>query len=149
MNKVKAKYRKSIENNKITPTYFKNSLMAFLFGGGICVIGELLQTIYVRSFNLDESVATTLMVITLVFTAALLTGLGLYDKLGQIGGAGTVIPVTGFSNAMTSSALEYKEESLILGVGGNMFKLAGTVIVYGVVSAYVFGMIRYLIESFL
>ncbi len=149
MRKSNNRYTNTINKHSVKPKYFKNCIMAFIFGGLICAIGEVIQTIYTDVFSLPKETSVTLMVITLVFAAALMTGFGVYDKIGQLGGAGTIIPVTGFSNALTSSALEYKEESLILGVGGNMFKLAGTVIVYGVVSAYVFGMIRYLIENFI
>ena len=85
------------------------------------------------------------MLVTIIFVSALLTGLGLFDKLAQIFGAGTFVPISGFSNSLTSAALESKAEGLIYGIGSNMFKLAGSVITYGIVSAYILGIIRYFI----
>lgn len=138
------KYTKAIESNRLKPNYLSRGIFAFVYGGAICVIGQLLLYLYNSLLELDKEIAVSLMVVTLVFIASLLTGLGVYDKFGQKAGMGAVIPVTGFANAMTSAAIEYREEGYVLGVGANMFKLAGTVIVYGVVSAYFFGMIRYL-----
>ncbi|NQD52019.1 SpoVA/SpoVAEb family sporulation membrane protein, partial [Bacillus altitudinis] len=86
-------------------------------------------------------------VATLILISSILTGIGIYDKIGQFAGAGSAVPVTGFANSMTSAALEHKSEGLVLGVATNMFKLAGNVIVFGVVSAYVVGIIRYVLEK--
>ena len=93
---------------------------------------------------MEEKVATSLMSITLVFLASLLTGLGIYDRIGQFAGAGSIIPITGFSNSMTSAALESKSEGIVLGIMTNMFKLAGAVIVAGIVSAFFSATLIYL-----
>lgn len=113
-------------------------------GGLIAIIGQVLITIY-TSIGFETKVANSLMSVSLIFIASLLTGLGVYDKFGQYAGAGSFVPITGFANSMTSSALEYKSEGVILGIASNLFKLAGSVITFAVVSAYVFGIIRYLV----
>ena len=97
-------------------------------------------------YDISQKEATPMMTITLVFISCLLTGLGIYDKLAQKAGAGTFIPITGFANSMTSSALEAKSEGLVTGIGANMFKLGGTVITFGIVASFVLGGIRYVIS---
>lgn len=123
---------------------FLNCVLAFLIGGVICVVGQLFIFFYEKYLHLESDIANIYSVITMVFLGSLLTGLGIYDKIGQIAGCGTIIPITGFANSMTSSALESKSEGVILGIINNMFKLAGSVIVVGVVSGVVIGAIRYL-----
>lgn len=124
---------------------FKNCIKAFFVGGAICLIAQVLIEIFTNSFGFTKEYANILAVTIMVFLGALLTGLGLYDRIGQIAGAGSIIPITGFANSMTSSALESKSEGIVLGIFTNMFKLAGSVIVVGIVSAFVFGTIRYLL----
>ena len=97
-------------------------------------------------FDIKEKEATPMMIITIVLAAAILTGLGIYDRIGKKAGAGTFIPITGFSNSMTSSALEAKSEGLVTGIGANMFKLGGTVITFGIVASFILGGIRYVIS---
>ncbi|MBQ8293128.1 MAG: stage V sporulation protein AC [Bacilli bacterium] len=138
-------FKKALDNNKVKRPVLKNTLKAFLVGGIISVIAEAFLSFYLEVLGLDKDISSSLMSITMVFIASLLTGLGVYDRLGQFSGAGTIVPITGFSNSMTSSALESKSEGLILGVMTNMFKLAGAIIVAGVVSAFVAGNIIYLI----
>lgn len=123
---------------------FFNFIMAFIIGGIICIIGELFTMLFIK-LKVEKDIANIYSVIAMVFLGSLTTGLGLYDKLGQIAGCGTIIPITGFANSMTSSALESKSEGVILGIINNMFKLAGSVIVVGVVSGVVVGAIRYLL----
>ena len=123
---------------------FFNFIMAFIIGGIICIIGELFTMLFIK-LKVEKDIANIYSVIVMVFLGSLTTGLGLYDKLGQIAGCGTIIPITGFANSMTSSALESKSEGVILGISNNMFKLAGSVIVAGVVSGVVVGAIRYLL----
>lgn len=123
---------------------FLNCVLAFLIGGIICVVGQLFVHFYEKYLHLESDIANIYSVITMVFLGSFLTGLGIYDKIGQIAGCGTIIPITGFANSMTSSALESKSEGVILGIINNMFKLAGSVIVVGVVSGVVVGAIRYL-----
>ena len=120
-----------------------NSIKAFFVGGTICLFAQILIEIFKNQLNFEEDYANTLATTIMVFLGALLTGLGIYDRIGQFGGAGSIIPITGFANSMTSSALESKSEGMILGIFVNMFKLAGSVIVVGVISAFVFGALRY------
>lgn len=120
----------------------KNCAMAFVFGGGICVIGEAFFDVY-RNFT-DEKTAATLVSVTLIFIAALLTALGVFDKIAKHAGAGTLVPITGFSNAMTSPALDTRSEGFILGVGAKMFTVAGPVIVYGIVASVVYGIVYWI-----
>ncbi|MDW7673534.1 MAG: stage V sporulation protein AC [Bacillota bacterium] len=118
-----------------------NCTRAFFIGGIICTIGQAIQMFYIEFFNFDEVSAGNPTVATLIFIAVLLTGLGVYDHLGQYAGAGSAVPVTGFANSMASAAIEHRTEGYVLGVGGNMFKLAGSVIVYGTVAAFVVALI--------
>ena len=123
------------------------ALIAFFSGGIVALIGQIFFDIYSKVLFVNEKDALSLMLVTIIFITALLTGLGLFDKISQKTGAGTFIPISGFSNALTSSALESKSEGLIYGIGSNMFKLAGAVIVAGVVSAFISGTIIYFMEQ--
>lgn len=146
---TKDNYTKDIKNYQPKPKLVKNCLKAFLVGGLICAIGQGLTIFYIEVFGFTEKTAGNPVVTTLILIAALLTGFGVYDKIGQFAGAGSAVPVTGFANSITSAALEHKSEGIVLGIATNMFKLAGSVIVFGTVSAYIVGVIRYLIEQFL
>ncbi|UYZ11832.1 stage V sporulation protein AC [Brevibacillus sp. WF146] len=125
-----------------------NSLRAFWVGGAICLLGQILQNIYITFFGFTEKTASNPTVATLIFLAVLLTGLGVYDNIGQYAGAGSAVPVTGFANSIASAAIEHRSEGFVLGVGGNMFKLAGSVIVFGVVAAFVAGVLKTLWKMF-
>ena len=120
----------------------KNILMAFVWGGCLGIAGQLVLEGFMSALNLSfqQAIAPTQM--TFIISASLLTGFGVYDRLGQIAGAGLFIPITGFSNSLTSCALESKSEGLIYGIGSNMFKLAGSVLTYGIISAYVLAIVR-------
>jgi stage V sporulation protein AC len=122
---------------------FKNSAKAFLFGGSICLIGELLSILF-GSIISDEKQAAGMVTITMIVLAALLTALGLFDKIAKHAGAGTLVPVTGFSNAVVSEAMDAKSEGFVLGVGAKIFTVAGPVILYGITSGVVYGVIYYL-----
>lgn len=137
-------FQKVLDKQKIKRPIFLNALKAFLVGGLICLIAEGILFVFQDLMKFEQSKATTLMYITIVLVTSILTGLGFFDKIGQFAGAGTLIPITGFANSMTSAALESKSEGIILGIMTNMFKLAGAVIVAGVVSAFVFGTIIFL-----
>lgn len=121
----------------------KNSLLAFLFGGAICVIGQLLSVLY-SYLGLDKKTAGTLVTVTLIFLAALLTALGIFDKIARHAGAGTLVPVTGFSNAVVSQAMDAKSEGYVLGVGAKIYTVAGPVILYGLLSGTIYGLIYYI-----
>lgn len=147
LEKNKKKYKKVIEPFQPKPHYLKNCIKAFLVGGLICAIGQGLANFYIYYLDLTEKTVASAMIGTLIFIAALLTAFGVYDKIGQFAGAGSLGTVAGFSNAIASSALEHKSEGVVLGIAGNMFKIAGAVIVFGVVSAYIVSMIRLLVQT--
>ncbi len=124
----------------------KNCIRAFFVGGIICTIGQGLNWFFITYFNFNEKTAGNPTVAVLIFISILFTGLGFYDHIAQWGGAGTAVPVTGFANTISSAAIEHKSEGYVLGVGGNMFKIAGPVIVYGVFSAFVVAIISVIIK---
>ena len=130
---------------RVTPVNnrFVNMLNAFWIGGLICTLGQGLLTIY-KSWGLDKEQAGTATSVTLIFITAVLTGLGVFDDLAKRAGAGTLVPITGFANAVVSPAVEFKTEGFILGVGAKMFTIAGPVIVYGLSASVVYGLIYWL-----
>jgi len=125
----------------------KNCIWAFVTGGLICVIGQLLFFVY-STFMKDEKGAYSLVSVTLVFLAGLFTGLGLFDKLANLAGAGTLVPITGFANAVASPAIDTKTEGFILGVGAKIFTIAGPVILYGTAAGVVYGVIYWVTTLF-
>ena len=134
---------KSIEPKR---TILKNCIKAFFVGGIICTIGQGLQFFFITYFNFNEKTSVGPTSVVLIFVAALLTGLGIYDHLGQWAGAGSAVPITGFANSIASAAIEHRSEGFVLGVAGNMFRLAGAIIVYGVFSAFVVATIKITIK---
>ena len=146
MNKDKEQFEQIIKENPIKRPVFMNSIKAFIVGGLICLFGELIRTILIKRFYLPESTSNTIMLIIIIVLASLFTGLGIYDKIGQSAGAGSIIPISGFANSLTSSAIESKSEGFILGVLTNMFKLAGAIIVAGVASSFAVSTIVYIIR---
>ena len=123
----------------------KDYILAFLIGGIICTIGQLFTEIY-RYLKIEENTIKLLVPVTLIFLAALLTGLKVFDNIAKHAGAGTLVPITGFANAVVSPALEFKREGFVLGVGANMFKIAGPVIVYGTVASVIYGVIYWICQ---
>ncbi len=136
---------KIVMDHQVKKGSWQRKVSAFVSGGIVAVIGQWLLEFYMRTLNMTQAQASSPTAITFIFVAALATGLGFYDWLGQRCGAGLFIPITGFSNSLTSAALEAKTEGLIHGIGSNMFKLAGSVLTYGIVAAYTLGIIRYFI----
>lgn len=136
-------YKKFSDKKSPKPTYLKNIVMAFLVGGTICTLGQIILN-YLKSTGLDEKMAGAGTSISMVFLGALLTGLGIYDKIGKVGGAGAAIPITGFANAIVSPAMEFKREGFIFGVAAKMFIVAGPVLVYGIGSSVVVGLLSLL-----
>lgn len=124
---------------------FKNCIRAFLAGGAICTIGQILQWIFINYFGFDEKTSVSPTIVVLIFCAALLTGFGVFDHISQWAGCGTAVPITGFANSIASASMEHKSEGLVLGVAGNMFRLAGAIIVYGVISAFIVALIKMII----
>ena len=138
----KEKYKKLVKKYQPKENRLKNGLKAFIIGGTVGALGELLVNLYGRLFDISTSLAASYMIITLIFLACLFTGLGFFDDIVKWAGAGLIIPITGFAHSVMSSTMEYRKEGLVTGIGTNMFKLAGTVIAYGIISAYLFGLIR-------
>jgi len=120
----------------------KNCIRAFLVGGTICGIGQILQWFFINYYNFDEKTSVGPTSLVLIFLAVLFTGLGVYDHLSQWAGSGTAVPITGFANSIASASIEHKSEGFVLGVAGNMFQLAGAIIVYGVFAAVVVATIK-------
>jgi stage V sporulation protein AC len=139
------KYQLLQQKHELKRPVLLNCIKAFLVGGFICLIGQAISYFYIYFFNFTEQTAGNPTVATMVFFSMLLTGFGVYDRLGQFSGAGSAVPVTGFGNAVISAAIEHRTEGFVLGVGGNMFKLAGSVIVFGVFSAFVVAIIKTLL----
>ena len=134
---------------KVSPnsTLGKDMLCAFVVGGLICTLGQAFVNLYMY-LKLPQEKASTLASVTLVFLAILLTGFQRFDNLAKVGKAGALVPITGFANAMSSPAIEFKTEGFVLGVGANIFKIAGPVIAYGVTASVVYGVIYWLTTSF-
>ncbi|TBL75360.1 stage V sporulation protein AC [Paenibacillus thalictri] len=126
---------------------FRNCIRAFIAGGFICLIGQFLMEMFIHWFNFTEKTAGNPTVAVLILISVILTSIGVYDKIAQWAGAGSAVPVTGFANSLCSAALEHKSEGFVLGVGGNMFKLAGSVIVFGTVAAFVVGIVHWLLGT--
>ena len=136
-------YKKIVSKYKAKENRVKNGIVAFVVGGLIGCVAEFLIQVYSYFLDISTQDASVFMIVTLIFIASLFTALGFFDKMVNFARCGLIIPITGFAHSMTSAGLEYKKEGLIYGIGSNIFKLAGSVILYGVVSAWFFGMIRY------
>ncbi|MGD6841661.1 stage V sporulation protein AC [Bacillus infantis] len=139
------KYEQLEQKHETKRPVLKNCLKAFWVGGLICVIGQAITYFYIYFFDFTEQTAGNPTVATMIFISMLLTGFGVYDHIGQYAGAGSAVPVTGFGNAVISAAIEHRTEGFVLGVGGNMFKLAGSVILFGVFSAFVVALVKTLL----
>ncbi|WWU63828.1 stage V sporulation protein AC [Clostridium baratii] len=142
-NYIRQKFDNLATESEPKPQLLKNSIRAFLVGGLICDIGELILNI-LASFGIDQNEAGIITSIILVFLGALLTGVGIYDKIANYAGAGTIVPITGFSNAIVAPAIEFKTEGFVFGVAAKMFTIAGPVLVYGIGSSVIVGIIYYL-----
>ena len=142
----KKEYDKIVKKHMPKETRGKNLQVAFLVGGLLGALGEGLMCFYMKLLDISRSDASVYMIVTLVFFASLFTALGFFDQWVKKAKCSLIIPITGFAHSMTSAAIDYKKEGPIYGIGSNIFKLAGSVILYGVVSAWFFGMIRYIIE---
>lgn len=138
-------YQKFIKKYTPKPKIFINALVSFIAGGLIGAFSELLLQLYEMWIGLPRKESGVLVILTLIVVASFLTAIGVFDILVTKLKSALIIPITGFAHSITSAALEYRTEGLVLGIGANIFKLAGTVILYGTVSVYVFGLIRLLI----
>ena len=139
------KFQTITDQTNPKPKIVRNCARAFLVGGAICTLGQVFQTLLVK-YGFQEEEVKMLLPIIMVFLGALLTGVGIYDKIAAFGGAGTVVPITGFSNAVVAPAIEFKKEGFVFGVAAKMFTIAGPVLVYGIGSSVIIGIIYYLIQ---
>jgi len=145
LNISNSEYDNLISQKAQKSPIFKNILLAFIVGGLICMLGEFVdETMLNLGFSKDD--AGTITSIFLIFLGAFLTAINLYSRIGRYAGAGSTIPITGFSNSIVAPAIEFKSEGYILGIGANMFKIAGPVLVYGVTSTVILGFVYYLIN---
>jgi stage V sporulation protein AC len=139
-------YNQILKEEEIKRPVIKNAIKAFIIGGLICLFGQVLLWFFNDILEIEKDTSNILMAMVLVFIASLLTGIGIFDKIGEFAGAGTIVPITGFANSLTSSALESKSEGIITGILTNMFKLAGAVIAAGIISAFIVGTVIYIIR---
>ena len=140
--KQKQEYAEIVKQIKPKPRVWRNVFWAFVVGGFICLIGQIIYNYFLSwGLNLNEAGAATSA--TLVFLASFLTGLGVYDEVSRFGGAGGIVPITGFANSMVASALEYRAEGLVFGVGSRLFTIAGPVLVWGIMTAWAAGILYY------
>ena len=148
MNLSKETYKKYANARAPKSPILKNCLRAFLVGGLICTIGQGLNTLYTKVCGMEKADAGTLTAATLVLIAAILTGLGIFDRVAKFAGAGTLVPITGFANAVVSPAIDAKSEGLILGVGAKIFTVAGPVLLYGTLAGTVYGVVHWITQLF-
>lgn len=147
MNITPQAYSEMSKNAEPKSNVMANTLTAFVVGGGICVIGQLIRNAFeMADFDAEQAAMWTSVI--LVSLSAFFTGLGWYERLGKHAGAGTLVPITGFSNSISSSAIEAQSEGFVLGVGTKIFTIAGPVILYGCTAAFIYGLIYYIFTRF-
>lgn len=137
------KYENIVKETKPKTPYLKNMAWAFLVGGAICALGQIILEI-IKAQGMPEKDGITLTLVIIIFLGALFTGLGLYDKLGKHAGAGSIVPISGFANSIVAPAMEWKAEGYVQGLAAKMFTLAGPVIVYGICGSILLGLIKYI-----
>lgn len=145
MNMDKKTYKRFADAHAPHSPVWRNCLLAFLIGGGICVFAQALTDVYMHLCGLPKEDAGTLSSVTLIFLAVLLTGLGVFDKIAKVAGAGTLVPITGFANSVVSPAIDSHAEGLILGVGAKIFTVAGPVLLYGTLAGTLWGVIYWIV----
>ena len=138
-------YSKLVKTHTPKENLINNIIVSFVFGGLMGLIGNLLVNIYTCIFDITTNDGAILMILTLIFLSCLLTCLGFFDKWVNFARCGLIIPITGFAHAMMSAALEYRKEGFVTGLGTNMFKLAGSVIIFGICAAFIFGFIKFIL----
>lgn len=143
MNKTKEEYKEYVKHHASSSPVVKDCFAAFLVGGLICCLGQALFDLYSLT-GMEELVARSLVSVTLIFIAILLSGLDIFDDIAKFGGAGTLVPITGFANAVVSPAIDTKAEGWVLGVGAKLFSIAGPVILYGTAASVIYGVIYWL-----
>ena len=148
INMTDKEYSDFVDTKSEKSNITKNLFFAFLVGGLICVLGQIIKNIAMY-YGINEDDSSTICTISLIFLGAFLTAINVYSKLGKIAGAGSIVPITGFSNSIVSPAIEFKSEGYILGLGVNMFKVAGPVLVYGITTSFLVGIVYYIIHLFI
>ena len=148
MNMEKETYKKFADAHAPHSPVGKNCLFAFLFGGTICTLAQGILDLFLKGCGLEREDAATLTSVTLILLAVVLTGLGFFDRIAKIAGAGTLVPITGFANSVVSPAIDSHAEGLVLGVGAKIFTVAGPVLLYGTLAGFVYGVIYWLCEIF-
>ena len=143
----KEEYKKYVEKRAKKSPALKNCIFAFLIGGLICTIGQGFMNLYVL-IGVESKLSSTLASISIIFIASLLTGFGVFDKIARVAGGGTLLPITGFANSISSQAIDSKSEGYITGVGAKIFTIAGPVILYGILSGAIYGIILYFISYY-
>ena len=143
MNMGKEQYKKYAKAHAPKSPVVKNTVKAFLFGGLICVLSQGFRVLYMYLLDIDEEFASMLASISIAFVAITLTAIGVFDRIAKHAGAGTLVPITGFSNAVASPAIDAKSEGFVLGVGAKIFTVAGPVLLYGTVAGVLYGIIYY------
>ena len=149
MNIDREKYKKYAQSHAPKSPILQNCVKAFLFGGTICVISQIFRRIYMHLWHIEEADASALASITLSAIAIFLTALGVFDTIAKHAGAGTLVPITGFANAVASPAIDSRSEGLVLGVGAKIFTVAGPVLLYGTLAGVLYGFIYYIITAIL
>ena len=142
MNISDKQYGQMVKQASPPSNVIRDCFFAFVTGGLICVLGQILTNLFL-SLDMQKTDASTLTSVSLIFLGSLLTGLNIYDNIAVYGGAGTLVPITGFANSIVSPAMEFKTEGFVMGVGVNMFRIAGPVIVYGIAASVVYGIILF------
>ncbi|HWR62759.1 MAG TPA: stage V sporulation protein AC [Clostridia bacterium] len=137
-------YEKYIKDKMPKPSYLRNCIAAFIVGGLICDVAQFIANT-AKSYGYDQQAVSAITATSMVFLGAFLTGIGIYDRIGKFAGAGSIVPITGFANSIVSPAMEFKREGFVFGVGAKMFVLAGPVLVYGISTSIVIGVIYYLL----
>lgn len=145
VKQLKSKYQDIVKTHSPKNNVLRNSLRAFWVGGVICILGQGLTNFYMSYLGLELEQAKMIMTVTLILISTILTGFNVYDNIGQYGGAGALIPITGFANSMVSSAMEFKKEGYIYGLGAKLFVIAGPVIVFGTIISVIVGIIYYFV----
>ncbi len=146
MSYSKEEYKAVVEKKSPNSKIVKNTAIAFIVGGLICVIGQGFSDLYEKVLGLEKELVKIAVPITMVFLGALFTGLNLYNKLAKYAGGGTLVPITGFANAVVSPAIEFKKEGYVLGVAAKMFVIAGPVLVYGITASVIAGLLYYIMQ---
>lgn len=137
-------YEQYIKDKMPKPNYLKNCISAFIVGGLICDVAQFISNT-AKSYGYGQDAVSSITATSMVFLGAFFTGIGIYDRLGKYAGAGSIVPITGFANSMVSPAMEFKREGFVFGVGAKMFILAGPVLVYGISTSIIIGLIYYVL----